>query len=144
MTKDTHTRNDERIALPLPPCGAEGSACREEMAIYARFMRHLRHVPNGRLEIKILSAIQFAADMLGYSDARIAKLLVDCGLRAPRIAFPADFLEFADQALMRSGWQVGGPGTALLALKAHWDAIGEDKFAGFKKRYSVLEDTAIA
>ncbi len=78
--------------------------------------------------------------MMGHSDAHIAKILVDMGLRAPRMAFPVDFLEFADASLMRSGWEVGGPTAALLDLKAHWDGIGEDKFAGFKRRFWLLED----
>lgn len=119
--------NDEgRTVLPLPP---QNMLQTEDMAIYARFMRHLRNVPNSRMDIKVLSATQFTADILGYSDAHIAKVLIDLGLRAPRMAFPADFLKFADQSLMRSGWEVGGPSPALLKLKAHWDRIGEDKFA---------------
>lgn len=88
------------------------------------------------MEIKILSAMQFTADMMGYSDAHIAKILVDCGLRAARIAFPADFLDHADQSLQRTGWEVGAPDAALNALKGYWDDIGEDKFAGFKREYA--------
>lgn len=113
------------IDLPLPPHKDDPVM----MEAYARFMRHLRHVPNSRAEIKILSAIQFTADMMDYSDAKIAKMMIDLGLRAGRSAFPADFLIFADHALMRSGWQLGGPDESLYALKEHWDAIGEDKFA---------------
>lgn len=124
--------------LPLPPEDVRDNV---NMEIYARFMGHLRHVPNSRMEIKILSAAQFTADMTNYTDAQIAKILVDLGLRAKRAAFPADFLEYADQALMRSGWDVGGPNEALLDLKAYWDRIGEDKFAGFKRGYSLLDET---
>lgn len=123
--------------LPLAPHKEHYS----EMEIYARFMGHLRHVPNGRMEIKILSSIQFTADMMDYSDAQIAKILVDQGLRARRAAFPADFLAYADAALMRSGWDVGGPSPALLALKAHWDAIGEDKFGAFSGDYPLAYTT---
>ena len=95
--------------LPLPP-SLNGRA--DDMELYARFMRHLRNVPNSRLEI-----------------------LVDLGLRAPRMAFPAEFLRFIDRSLMRSGWEIGGPSAAVLELKSHWDKIGEDKFAAVKGEY---------
>lgn len=147
MTKETRTEkinssnqkdsyNAEKVVLPLPPTSGD----RSDMAVYARFMRHLRHVPNSRMEIKVLSAMQFTADMMGYSDAHIAKILVDCGLRAARVAFPADFLDHADAALQRSGWDVGGPDASLSSLKDYWDEIGEDKFAGFKRGYSLLDE----
>lgn len=131
---------DDHIVLPSPPecCGVE------EVALYARFMKHLRHVPNSRAAIKVLSAMQFTADMLEYSDAHVAKILVELGLRAPRLAFPADFLEFADNSLMRSPWDVGAPSEALQELKAHWDTTGEDKFAAFKRRYSLLDEAVVA
>jgi hypothetical protein len=125
------------VVLPLPPQLGTGA---DDMALYARFMRHLRLVPNSRMEIKVLSAIQFTADMLDHSDAHVAKLLVDLGLRAPRMAFPADFLKYADTALMRSDWDVGAPTHGLLALKEYWDRTGEDKFAAFKSEYSLLDE----
>lgn len=128
--RNAFSHTDERIALPLPPHMAD--EYRDEMEIYARFMRHLRHVPNNRMEIKILSAIQFTADMLDYSDAHIAKLLVELGLRAPRMAFPADFLSYADQALMRRGMETGSPSQGIRQLKEFWDMIGESKLSGFK------------
>lgn len=128
----------EAILLPFVP---ETIADETDAVALRRFMQHLQHVPNNRVEIRILSSIQFTADMLDYSDAHIARILVDMGLRAPRMAFPATFLDFADNALMRSGWDVGGPSPALLDLKLYWDRIGEDKFAGFKRCYSFLEDS---
>src|SRR5690606_29181979 len=51
-----------------------------ETEIFARFMRHMRNVPNSRTEIKVLSSIQFTADMMDMSDALVAKILVDMGL----------------------------------------------------------------
>jgi hypothetical protein len=84
------------------------------------------------MEIKILSSIQFTADMLDYSDAQVAKILVDMGLRAPRLAFPADFLKYADTSLSRTGWQTGSLPESLRALKKHWDLIGEDRLAPLK------------
>ncbi len=122
------------ITLPLPPEIHENG----EMGIYAKFMQHLRHVPNSRMEIKVLSAIQFTADMVDCSDAHVAKLLIELGLRAPRMAFPAEFLSFADQSLMRNSWDVGGPSKALCELQGFWHAAGEDKFAAFKGGYPLL------
>lgn len=134
------SQKEEKHILPLPPCNVEGN--KDGMAVYARFMRHLRHVPNSRVEIKILSAIQFTADMLDHSDAHIAKILVEYGLRAPRLAFPADFLSYADQALLRDEWQIGGPSKDLHELRDYWNSIGEDKFAAFKKKYSSIDEGA--
>lgn len=121
--------NKEHITLPLPPALTDES--RFEMEIYARFMRHLRHVPNSRMEIKILSAIQFTADIMEHGDALVAKTLVDLGLRAPRKAFPVTFLDFADKCVQRRDWHVSGAVTPtnVLALKEHWDFIGENRFA---------------
>ena len=130
------TIRTENISLPLPP-EKEASS---EIDIYARFMRHLRHVPNSRPEIKVLSAIQFTADMSDYSDAHVSKMLVEMGLKAPRMAYPAEFLTYADQALMRSGWDVGGPSPALLELQAFWNRIGEDRFSAFRGDYPLLNE----
>lgn len=116
----------ERIVLPLPP--QNGNDTRFEMDVYARFMRHLRQVPNSRMEIKILSAIQFTADMMDMSDALIAKTLADLGLKAPRRAFPVAFLDFADRAVMRASWDNGVPPPSIVTLREHWDRIGEDRF----------------
>jgi hypothetical protein len=130
---------EKNITLPLPPQGISES---EDYAVYERFMKHLRHVPNSRMEIKILSAIQFTADMLEHSDAHVAKILVDQGLRAPRMAFPVDFLGYVDCALMRSGWQVGGPTPSILELKRYWDKTGEDRLAAFRYAPVVLREKA--
>ncbi|NCO03473.1 MAG: hypothetical protein GW903_04710 [Alphaproteobacteria bacterium] len=124
----------KNITLPLPPAskGAHDHH-NPEMEIYARFMRHLRMVPHSHPDIKVLSAIQFTADMLDLRDALVTKVLVDCGLRAPRKALPDEYLEHADNALLRSGWDIGGPTVSLIALKAFWDKIGEDKLAAYRR-----------
>lgn len=130
---DFETKN---IVLPLPPKSLSANA---EHAVYARFMRYLRCVPNSKVEIKVLSAVQFTADILDYSDAQVAKILVDLGLRAARLAFPAEFLAYADSALMRERYEVGGPNEHLMALQSHWADVGEDQFAGMKRQYSMLD-----
>lgn len=127
----------ESFVLPVPPADLRDEM---ELEIYARFMRHVRLVPNGRMEIKILSAIQFTADLMDLNDAIVAKTLADMGLRAPRKAFPVSYLEHVDRSLMRSGWDVAGPSPSAIAMKHHWDITGEDKFAAFRREYSLLNE----
>lgn len=113
--------------LPVPPLVMKEAIDTE---IYVRFMKHIRLVPNARMDIKILSAIQFTSDMMDLNDALVAKTLADMGLRAPRCAFPETYLEFVDCSFMRTGWDVGGPCASALAVKDHWDSIGEEKSVG--------------
>lgn len=115
----------ERTVLPLPP--SNGEEARFEMEVYVRFMRHLRQVPNSRMDIKILSAIQFTADTMDIGDALAARTLVDLGLRAPRAAFPMTFLDFVDNSFRRAAWEtgLGLPPASAMKLKDHWDRIGE-------------------
>jgi hypothetical protein len=132
----------ERVVLPLPPLGDQrgGDETKFEMDIYVRFMRHLRQVPNSRLEIKILSAIQFIADLLDHGDALVAKTLVDMGLRAPRRAFPVSFLDFVDRSMARQSWEHGNcPPASVASLQHHWNRIGEDPFtASLRPHYAIF------
>lgn len=119
--------DQSRIVLPLPPSMADED--RFEMEVYARFMRHLRLVPGSRMDIKILSSIQFTADMMDHGDALVAKILTDLGLRAPRRAFPVAFIDFVDKSMQRFAADMGVPPASAMALKQHWDKIGEDRFS---------------
>ena len=137
----------EKIILPLPPAMTDldaGQDTRFEMDIYARFMRHLRDVPNSRMDIRILAAIQFTADALEMSEALIAKTLVDLGLRAPRRAFPGTFLDFCDRAVLRRTQDQSGVGSvppqAVLLLKDHWDGTGEERFGPLPVHYAVFNE----
>lgn len=125
-----------RITLPLPPAQTEET--RFEMEVYARFMRHLRLVPGTRMDIKILSAIQFTADMMDHGDALVARILVDLGLRAPRRAFPVSFIDFVDKGAQRFAAGMGIPAPGAMALKQHWDQIGEDRFFGASVHFDRL------
>lgn len=116
------------IELPLPPEGTSDF----EMEVYAKFMRHLRCVPNSRAEIKILSSISFTADMMVTSDEHVAKVLVEAGLRAPRSAFPQGFLAHIDQSFMREGHSIGAASEDYISLGAHWRKHGEDPFAAHR------------
>ena len=97
-----------------------------EKEIIQIFMQSQRDVPHVRAEAKILSAIYKTADLVGTSDAYIAKILVDYGLRAPRLAFPVNFLDHIDNTMIRSEQA----GFSLLSksykkLINYWTAIGE-------------------
>ena len=135
--KSNDNRAFDRVLLPLPPSEPQAHT---EMEIYARFMRHLRLVPNSRAEIKVLSAILFTADMMDLGDGLIAKTLVDLGLRAPRAAFPESWLEHVDRCLMRNRWEFGGPSKEIIELKKYWDAIGEDRFAAFRREFPRVQE----
>ena len=130
---------DARIVLPLPPENVE--QCRDEMEIYARFMRHLRLVSNGSVNIKVLSAIQFTADLLNDSDAYIAKVLVDLGLRAPRAAFPSDYLDFVDQSIQCGRQDLGMPNKTIQEIVKHWSHIGEEHFVNARRQEVTIEST---
>ena len=124
----------DSVILPIP----ETNIPKDDMEVYARFMRHLRTVSNSRMEIKVLTSIQFVADMLDFSDAQVAKTLVDLGLRVPRMALPSDYLDHADACLMRDDWEIGAANSALKDLQNHWGKIGEDRFAAFRRFYPTL------
>jgi len=111
-----HQNAQGHIVLPLPP---ENISADVEMEIYARFMRHLRVVPNKRVEVRILSAIQFTADLLIQSDEYVAKVLVDLGLRAPKQSFPTSYTQFIESSYSNNQW-----GTETISpvhdLKEYW------------------------
>lgn len=139
-TDKTFKSNDnkvESVILPLPPLDLKDKV---DVEIYARFMRHLRYVANSRMEVKVISAIQFAADMMDLQDAQVSRILLDLGLRAPRISFPSEFLEFADTARARSSLEYGSAGQAMQDLYDHWDSIGEDKFTSCKREYKIIDE----
>lgn len=136
MEKESQKSKDGRVIWALPPAYVDCQA--GEMDIYVRFMRHIRMVPTSRVDMKILSAIQFTADMMDQSDALVAKTLVDLGLRAPRAAFPADFIAFVDRSLQRNAWSIEGPSETIKALHQHWGEIGDNRFLNMAPDYYAL------
>jgi hypothetical protein len=140
MSLDYKVFEEENIILPLLP--EEGRDLTDEVTIHNRFCRHLRMVPTRRGSIKVLSAIQFTADFLGYSDAHVTKVLIELGLRAPRSALPQEFLDYADMALPRGGWVVGGPSKAVQELASHWRSIGEDPFVAIRRQFPLVDEKA--
>lgn len=110
------------IHLPLPPCVDDNLDNHNfEMAVYAGFMRHLRHAERKSWAVRVLEAIRFVADLMDYSDAHIAKVLTELGMRAPRAAYPQAFLDFADHAMLCNAWQLGAPDSDLKALHNYWN-----------------------
>ncbi len=118
------------------------NATAEQQEIYSRFIGHMRHVPISRMEIKVLSAIQFSADMMDFSDAYIAKELVEMGLLAPRIAFPMEFLDYVDRALLRNDFEMGAPSKALQNLASIWSVVSNKqlKLISFRHVHSIVEE----
>lgn len=115
-------RSNARVILPLPP---ESPDDKLEMEVYARFMRFLRQSPNSRMDIKILSAIHSSAENLSMGEDAVAKILVDLGLRAPKMAFPAPFLRFCDLSLKRAAGEMASSLQAVKELYRHWAVMGE-------------------
>lgn len=110
------------VMLPSAPLATHG----DEFNIHAAFMRALRAAP-GRMEIKILNAVQSCADATDNSDAYVSKILVDMGLRAPRLAFPGDFLDHIDSAVSRSRVHPNPLSASYVELIGHWQMIGDDR-----------------
>ena len=111
--------------ITLPQCMEfEGNSQNGDICI--RFLRHLQVTKAQQLDHKILSAIHFTADILGHSDMHVAKVLTDLGLRAPRSAYPSDYLNFAYEALSRSVWQSGSARQPLQDLALHWINLGDE------------------
>ncbi len=130
--------NDKARKIMMPSVGDAQEAERE---LYQAFVGHIRHVPTSRTEIKILSSIQFTADALNLSDAHVSKMLVEMGLRAPRLAFPLEFLDYADACLMRYGWDVGAPSEALIALRDYWFKLGESaQPSSFRHVHAIIRE----
>jgi len=118
------TRAATRIILP---CLVE-SAGANEREIYMAFFKSFREGQQRRMEVRILTAIHRAADETDNSDAYVSRVLVDMGLMAPRLAFPADFLDHVDATLIRDRPLRSIP-ASYTALTQHWTAIGEEMFA---------------
>lgn len=135
MSNTLKSNDNKKLTLPIMPTDPVN------IDIYVRFMRHLRMVPNEQMEIKILCAIQFTADMLDMSDSLVAKYLVDWGLRAPRKSYPMAYLDYVDKALMRHGCSIGGPNQATLHLKQYWDLIDQDQSVTQRKDTTTIDSS---
>ena len=135
MRKNDGYSECANILLPLPPLKRDAEF---EMEVYVRFMRCIRQMTNAQQNMSVLTSIQFVADMMQSPNMQISKVLVDLGLRAPRMAFPESYLEFIDKLAMREIHDIGYSNHALRDLRHHWQAIREDKFQTFGMSYPSL------
>lgn len=79
--------------MPVPP-----SSQHPDHEYYQAFVRTMNRLPRTMaIGLKLRTAIEKTADFMRTSPAHVARLLVDYGMRAPRAAFPASFLDFVDQ-----------------------------------------------
>lgn len=112
-----------RIKLP-----ASGAVAGEKNPfacdLYEHFIFHIRNSNVHLMELRIFEAIQSAAVNMGISNAFAAATLVDLGLRAPRKAFPASFLDYADKA--RAAGRSHETAPSLMALNDHWYVLREN------------------
>ena len=111
------------VRYPLPPTVFDRFG--EGLDLYVRFMRIVRASATTNVKAKILSAIQGAAIASGQGDGDASLLLIELGLRAPRAAFPAEFLERMDGALLRRAAGAQDLSPALRDLVIHWHDIGD-------------------
>jgi hypothetical protein len=75
---------------------------------------------------KILSSIEKVAYVTGHGDAYISKILVGHGLRAPRIAFPQDYVEHVDQVIGNMNFNITtGLSSGCEGIIEFWETIGD-------------------
>ena len=126
------TYNDDPvIELPRMTVNKAGDAGNRHKIIN-HFFQCLRDATHSRPDVCILLAIQRTADATTNSDAYVAKVLVEAGLRAPRMAFPGEFLDYMTQALTCHPHHMGAANSHDKDLYAHWASIGDDPFAGIE------------
>lgn len=127
--------NKSQITLPTFHTAMD----RFDHEIIQIFHQNFRLSQPSRDEIKILSSIHKVADITGQSDAFITKILVDHGLRAPRLAFPQDFLDHVDQSYLRSEeGRFSCLSKAYQNLIEVWTEYGENPFAFIEREYPRL------
>lgn len=100
------------VRYPLPPTMFHRFA--DGMDVYVRFMRHLRVSHHARASVNILLAIDAVTASTDHDALSTAMILVDLGLRAPRAAFPAVFLDLIDGSFGRD------LSPAVVDLVQHW------------------------
>ncbi len=110
-----------QVILPFLP----ESAGQAERDIYMAFIRSMRDSAQRRMDVRVLTAMYRAADLTANSDAYVARVLVDMGLLAGRLAFPGGFLDHVDASVWRENPLRALP-ASYKALLRHWEVLGED------------------
>ncbi len=91
------------------------------------FIQRYRDLNLSREDVKVTQAIHKTADLTGYSDGVITKILVDYGLRVNRRSLPQQFLDHIDTLGLRYKSR-----PSYEKLKEFWVQEGEDVFAFVK------------
>lgn len=110
----------KRIILPVP---TKSFFYPEADDMAWSFLQVLRDIKHNDKASGIAKAIEFVADFMNASDAFVAKMLVDQGLRAPREAFCEEFLDYVDKSLSATRWLFSADKN-LVELGRYWDEIG--------------------
>jgi len=109
---------DNNIVLPI----IEQAETHEEKEITLIFLHYYRDLAVSSSDVRVFRAIDKAATLTGYSEAVIAKTLVNCGLRSSRRSLPQEFLNHVDMMLYRVH-----ACKSYKALKKFWsDTCGEN------------------
>lgn len=123
-TSSHHSTSTPRIKMPAPP-----SAVIQDdpfsLDIYNHFTCHIHNSSTHMMELRIFEAIQSTAVHMDISNAFAATTLVDLGLRAPRKAFPASFLDFVDKIRTNKELRHNAR-PSLMALNEHWHYLREN------------------
>lgn len=102
-----------------------------EREIVQIFLQRFRDIPFPRDEMRVMQAIEKTANLTGYSDGVIAKILVDSGLRSSRISFPQEFLSHIDLLYLKKGRRNLSRKLkqSYADLKDFWQRSEENKFS---------------
>lgn len=121
MMSKRHDDAMSHVRLPLPP-GVFSPTWAVDMDVYVRFMRAMRGSIITKPEQKLLVAITTAATQMAneIDESDVALTLVELGLRAPRGAFPASFVNRALDAHMRFVRRGGDFKESLKELLTLW------------------------
>ena len=109
---------NSHIILPI----IEQAEMAEEREIIGIFLHYFRDYDGSSIDTKVFRAIGKAAELTGYSDAVIARMLVHCGLRSSRRSLPQEFLNHVDMTAYRQQ-----PMHSYADLKEFWsEECGEN------------------
>lgn len=131
-----HVSNEDLSDYILPISSANRESF--EAQICQRFLRSLREVFSGRMDLKILVSIRNVAQDMNCSEAHVSKILVDYGLRAPRSAFPQSFLKHIDEAMHMKPIMIGAASYSYKDLYDHWRVV--EGHGHIKTAYSYAAD----
>lgn len=123
-TPSHQNTSTSRIKMPAPPLSAlqNDPFC---LDLYNHFTGHIRNASPHMVELQIFEAIQSTAVHMNISNAFAAATLVDMGLRAPRKAFPASFLDYVDKIRTNTELRQNAR-PSLMALNEHWHDLREN------------------